>query len=330
MKRAYTPSEAKLARLRALSTPNGVIAAMAIDQRGSLRQMMIDAGGTAPDEAVAEFKSAVVKTLTPHSSAVLLDPEIGLEAAAHRAPGCGLLLAYEMDGYNNPRPHRMLALIANQSARRLRELGADGIKILLHYSPYDPTSANDRKLAMIERIGHECEAAEVPFFLEPVGYDPGGRDPNGFEFAKLKPEIVLHMMEEFSKDIYKVDILKVEFPVNVSFVGGAQPAYTRQQAIDYYRRADAAAKKPYIYLSAGVTGEQFLASLELAREAGSRYSGVLCGRATWQDGIGAYVRGGDTGLSAWLETYGVRNIKAVNEAIRSATPWNYSFQPTAA
>ena len=326
----YSPSEAKLARLRALSTPDGVIAAMAIDQRGSLRQIMIDAGGTASDEAVAEFKSAVVAALTPHSSAVLLDPEIGLSAATHRAPGCGLLLAYEMDGYNNPRPSRMLALIANQSARRLRELGADGVKILLHYSPSDPGPANDQKLAMIERIGHECEAAEVPFFLEPVGYDPGGLDPNGFEFAKRKPEIVLHMMAEFSKDLYKVDILKVEFPINVSFVDGAHPAYTREQALDYYRRADAVAKKPFIYLSAGVKSEQFLACLELAREAGSRYSGVLCGRATWQDGAGAYVRGGLAGLAKWLETEGVRNIKDVNEAIRSATPWSYSFQPTAA
>lgn len=303
---------------------------MAIDQRGSLRQMMIDAGGAATDAEVIELKSAVIAALTPHASAVLVDPEIGLPAAALRAPGCGLLLAYEMDGYNNPRPYRMLALLAQQSARRLCELGADGVKILLHYSPYDDAKANDEKLAMIERIGHECEAAGVPFFLEPVGYDPGGANPNGFAFAKLKPEIVLHMMEEFSKDIYKVDILKVEFPVNVAFVDGAEPAYTREQALDYYRRADALAKRPYIYLSAGVRSEQFLASLELAREAGVRYSGVLCGRATWQDGVAAFVRGGRTGLADWLETDGVPNIKAVNEAIGSATPWSYNFQPIAA
>jgi tagatose 1,6-diphosphate aldolase len=325
-----TPSEAKLARLRALSTKNEIIAAMAIDQRGSLRQMMLDAGDAATDAQIAEFKSAVVAALTPHASAVLIDPEIGLPAAASRAPGCGLLLAYEMDGYNNPRPHRMLALIDGLSARRLRGLGADGIKILLHYAPDADAAANDQKLSMIERIGQECDAAGVPFFLEPVGYDPGGLNPNGFAFAKRKPEIVLHMMEEFSKEIYKVDILKVEFPVNVSFVDGAEPAYTRAQALDYYRRADALAKRPYIYLSAGVRGEQFLASLDLAREAGVRYSGVLCGRATWQDGVAAYVRGGLAGLQSWLEIEGVRNIKAVNEAIRSATPWSYSFQPTAA
>ena len=64
---------------------------------------------------------------------------------------------------------------------------------------------------MIERIGHECEALEMPFFLEPVVYDPRGSDPRSFEFAKYKPQMVVRTMEEFSKDVYKVDILKVNF-----------------------------------------------------------------------------------------------------------------------
>ncbi len=324
------PSQAKLDRLRALSTPAGTIAAMAIDQRGSLRQMMIDAGGEPTPAEIAEFKCIVTAALTPHASAVLLDPEVGAPAAAHRAPGCGLLLTYEMDGYNNPRPNRMLALIANQSARRLRDAGAEGVKILLHYSPDDPAEANDQKLALIERIGHECEAAELPFFLEPVAYDPAGSDPFGFAFSKRKPEIVLYMMEEFSRPQYKVDILKVEFPVNVAYVDGAEPAYTRAEAIEYFRRGDALVKMPYIYLSAGVRAERFLESLTLAREAGARYSGVLCGRATWQDGIGPYVSEGRAGLERWLATEGVRNIEAVNAAVQSATPLSYNFQPSAA
>ena len=58
------------------------------------------------------------------------------------------------------------------------------------------------------------------------------------------------MMEEFSKDIYKVDILKVEFPVNVAFVDGAEPAYSREQALDYYRRADALAFGHFVELLA--------------------------------------------------------------------------------
>ena len=52
------------------------------------------------------------------------------------------------------------------------------------------------------------------------------------------------------------------------------------------------------------------------------YSGVLCGRATWQDGIPVYAKEGGAALEAWLEDRGVQNIKALNEVIaQGAKPW---------
>lgn len=270
------------------------------------------------DERLCEFKSAVVDVLTPYATAVLLDPEYGLEASRLRAPGCGLLLAYEADGYDNPRPHRMLALTPDFPVDRLRALGAHGIKILLSYTPFEDAAANALKCELVERIGRECEALDMPFFLEPVGYDPGGLDVSGFEYAIKKPEIVARSIKEFSKDRYKVDILKVEFPVNTALVG---QAYTREAALDHFRRADAAAGRPYIYLSAGVSRAQFTASLELALEAGARFSGVLCGRATWQDGVPVYAGEGATGLRRWLRDDGIRNIEGINQYLRHATPW---------
>lgn len=316
-------------RLQALSTPDGIIAALAMDQRRSLRGMIAGAARTAPeqieDTRLSEFKSAVTRLLSPHASAVLLDPEYGLEAARLRADACGLLLAYEADGYENPRPHKMPALLPRYSVRRLRELGADGIKILLSYTPFEDEAANEEKCAMVERIGHECEAAAIPFFLEPVGYDPGGRDPKSFEFAQRKPEIVIRSMEEFSKPFYKVDVLKVEFPVNAAYVEGSavysgRRAYDREEALELFRRADAVAGCPYIYLSAGVSSAEFTESLRLAGEAGARFSGVLCGRATWQGGAAEYARGGLARLEEWLTTEGTRTIRAVNECLRAATP----------
>jgi tagatose 1,6-diphosphate aldolase len=147
--RAY--SSEKLGRLRAISTPRGVIAAVAMDQRRSLRRMLAAAAGVSddsiPDAQLASFKSAVTAALTPQASAVLLDPEYGLDAVREKAPGCGLLLTYEADGYENPRPHRMLALMPHVSVRRLRELGADAIKILLSYNPDGDERANDEKCA---------------------------------------------------------------------------------------------------------------------------------------------------------------------------------------
>ena len=332
-------SSSKRTRLQALSTPNGIIAALAIDQRKSLRRMIAHAAQTdlseIPDKQLTEFKAAITGVLTQETSAVLLDPEYGISAAKERAGSCGLLLAYEMDGYENPRPHRMLALLPNQSVRRLRDLGAQGIKILLHYAPHDVPAANDEKCALIERIGSECEALGLPFFLEPVVYDPNGLDQHSLEFAKQKPRWVVDTIAEFSKDVYKVDILKVEFPVIAAYVEGCavytgQQAYGLDEALEWFRVADAAARRPYIYLSAGVSSPEFLESLRLALRVGARFSGVLCGRANWQHGVRAYARSASEfhldALIDWLRTAGLQNVRDINELLRSATPWQSWFQ----
>ena len=310
---------------------------MAVDQRKSLRRLIAEAGSTSlesvSDAQLATFKTAVAEVLSPYASAVLFDPEYGLGAAQARAKECGLLLAYEADGYENPRPNRMLALMPRLSVRHLRDMGADGIKILLHYTPEDTSAVNEEKCALIERIGNECRALDMPFFFEPIVYDPavpaiGAKqtEDEKFEFAKRKPAIVIETMREFSKDIYHIDILKVEFPVVASYVEGSATykgpsAYSMDTALAWYRAADATARRPYIYLSAGVSTSEFLASIRLATDAGTRFSGVLCGRATWQEAIPAYAQSGRQALYKWLETSGIENIQALNGLLERATPW---------
>ncbi len=120
-----------------------------------------------------------------------------LPSAAPRMPG--LLLAYEKTGYDKTGPGRLGDLLDHWSARRLKEAGADCVKILLYYTPFDPKDINDKKHAWVERLGDECRANDIPFFLEFVGYEEGA-DEKGFEYAKKKPEIVTESMREFSKD----------------------------------------------------------------------------------------------------------------------------------
>ena len=323
-------SDGKLKRMKALSNQRGIIAAAAMDQRGSLQKALAGARGVDIHEItpamMSEFKVAVTRVLTPHASAILLDPEFGLEAAAARAPNAGLLLAYELSGYDNTRPGRLPDLLPHVSVKRIVDWGADAVKILIYYSPFDDPDVKDIKHAFIERIGAECETYEIPFFLEFVGYDPKGGDERGLEFARQKPEIVKKSMEVFSRPEYRVDILKVEVPINAEFVEGSsvykgQKAYTREEALKHFREAAAVAGKPFIYLSAGVSNAQFVESLAMASEAGTDYSGVLCGRATWKDGIPIYGKQGIKALEEWLQREGVRNINAVNAAIQSAKPW---------
>src|SRR5215467_12749506 len=239
-------SEGKLKRLKALSTPAGIIAAAAMDQRGSLQKSLATAKGVGQteisDDMMAEFKTIVTKVLTPHASAILLDPEYGLPATKARARNCGLLLAYELSGYDNTRPGRLPDLLPHVSVKRIADWGADAVKILIYYTPYEEASINDVKHAFIERIGAECDTYEIPFFLEFVGYDPKGGDEKGLEYAKQKPDIVRKSMEEFSKPQYRVDVLKVEVPVNAEYVEGSgvykgQKAYSRDEALKHFREA---------------------------------------------------------------------------------------------
>ena len=192
----FTPG--KLAGMKAVSDSRGVIAAAAMDQRGSLQKSLgKEKGGEANEKDLEQFKIHVTEVLTQYASAILLDPEFGLPAG------------------------RLPDLLDVWSVKRLKEAGADCIKILLYYAPADPKHINELKHAWVERIGDECRANDIPFFLEFIGYQDGV-DEKGVEFAKKKPEIVAASMAEFTKDRYGVDVLKVEVPIDMKFVEGAQ------------------------------------------------------------------------------------------------------------
>jgi len=321
----------KLAGLKRVSNERGVIAAAAMDQRGSLQKSLgKEKGSEISDAMMEEFKSLVTEVLTPHASAILLDPEWGLPASKRRAKNAGLLLAYEKTGYDKTGPGRLPDLLDHWSVRRLKEAGADCVKILLYYTPFDPKDVNDKKHAWVERIGDECRAHDIPFFLEFVGYEEGA-DEKGFDYAKKKPEIVIESMREFSKPRYGVDVLKVEVPVNMKFVEGAKvyagkTAYSKKEAMDLFRKAAGVAGKPFIYLSAGVSNAEFTEALELAAEAGVKFNGVLCGRATWKDGIPVYAKQGADAFRKWLQSEGVKNINNVNDRLKAATSWHSIYE----
>jgi len=321
----------KLKGLQACSDSKGIIRAAAMDQRGSLKKSIAKEKGVdakqVTQQQMEEFKIAVSRVLTQHASAILLDPEYGIPAVKARDKKAGVLLAYESSGYDNERPGRLPDLLENETVRSLIEKGANAIKVLIYYNPFEKKEINDIKHVFVERIGAECADRDVPYFLEFVGYDPAEGDVNTLEYAKKKPEIVAKSMEEFSKPEYQVDILKVEIPVNMKFTEGTQSfkgqkAYSKKEALDYYKKTALVTKKPFIYLSAGVSDSEFRESLEIAAEAGVTYNGVLCGRATWKDGIPVYAKQGLKAFEDWLKDKGVKNIQALNAVLdKGAKSW---------
>lgn len=321
-----TLTETKKKFMDKVSTKEGLISALAFDQRGALKKMMAQYQTAEPTVAqMEELKQLVAEELTPYASAILLDPEFGLPAAQARAKNCGLLLAYEKTGYDTSSTSRLPDCLDTWSVKRLQEAGADAIKFLLYYDVDGDPQVNLQKQAYIERLGAECQAAELPFFLEILSYDEKLADNTSLEFAKVKPRKVIEAMKLFSAERFSVDVLKVEVPVNMNFVAGfgKEPsAYTKEEARKYFQMQDAATELPYIYLSAGVSAKLFQDTLVFAKEAGAKFNGVLCGRATWAGVVPVYIKQGQKAAREWLQTVGRENIASLDKVLtKTATSW---------
>lgn len=313
-------SAKKYERLTKLSNKDQVIAALAIDQRGAMEKLVPNLEGEERTKVIKDYKCAVAKELTKYSSSILLDPIYGMEAIDHVDPDAGLLLAYEVTGYRDDK--RQLELIEFLSVQRIEEAGADAVKILLYYDVDDSEENNELKKVAIERIGDECEANDMPFFLEILTYDNNISDKK--EFAKVKAHKVNESIREFSKPQYKVDVLKAEVPIDPNFTEGltdGEFVTSKEEAKQAFLDQSEATHLPYIFLSAGVSMDLFTKTLRFAKESGAEFHGVLCGRATWKDGVAEFIESEEKGLE-WLRTQGKENITALNEVIEEvSSPW---------
>ncbi|MER2117510.1 MAG: tagatose-bisphosphate aldolase [Enterococcus casseliflavus] len=318
-------SEGKYQALVNMSNPDGIIGALAIDQRGALKKMMARHQEEVKVDDLIHFKELVSEELTPFASSILLDPEYGLAAAQSRDPEAGLLLAYEKTGYDATTPGRLPDLLGEWSVERLKAAGADAIKFLLYYDVDEDAQINQLKHVFVERLGSECQAADLPFFLEVLSYDAKLPEVDSKAYAQRKPEKVIGLMKEFSKPQYKVDVLKVEVPVNMNYVAGfakGEAVHTKEEAAAYFKAQSDATHLPFIFLSAGVSASLFQETLVFAKEAGSTFNGVLCGRATWKDGVEPFVKQGTEAAQEWLASTGKQHIEDLNEVIqKTATSW---------
>lgn len=315
--------------LEAISNEKGIVLATAMDQRGSLGKMIQKCNDSISyEDGLTRFKEGISEVLGNKSASLLLDPEYGWPAAKKLNEDVGLIMAYEKTGYDASEKGRLPNLVDFYAVQDLVKSGTSAVKLLVYYDIDEEEQFNDIKKVFIKRVGDECKQNDVAFILEPVSYSADGLDSKGKDFAKKKPAIVSYFMEEFSKSEYGVDLLKVEVPVSIFHIAGhAQydnydPVYSKEEAAAYYRECSEKSGLPFIYLSGGVTNEQFIDTLYFAKEAGSTFNGCLCGRAIWKDGVEPFATGGEDAFYSWLEDQGAKNlnnvIKAINE---TATPW---------
>lgn len=317
-------TEGKKRGLQNITDENNIIFATAMDQRGSLGTMIQNFNSQKSyDKSISEFKEGVAQILGNESSSLLLDPEFGWNAAKQLNDKIGLIMAYEKTGYDSKEKGRLPNLVDFYAIQDLANNGSDAIKLLIYYDHNEETEINEIKKTFIKRVGDECKQNDILFILEPVAYSHEGLDAKSTEFAKVKPAIVEYFMSEFSKNIYGVDVLKVEVPISIYNIEGYDiyenynPVFSKDDAQKSYKKCSDLSKIPFIYLSGGVSNEQFIETLKFAKNSGSEFNGCLCGRAIWKDGIETYATQSWNEYIEWLEHQGLENLNRVKETLHS-------------
>jgi tagatose 1,6-diphosphate aldolase len=328
-------SAGKLTNLMRLADAAGRFKMLAVDQRDSLRKALGTASGRDADQVayqeMATTKTLITEVLSPYATATLVDPVYGLPRAVKVVPAdVGLLAATEetlSERAGAGGKERRSRLIDGWSTAKVKRAGVNAAKLLIYYNPEASAETLGHQQQIVRRVGEECAREDLPFLLELVTYPIVESSADTPEFARRRPQHTIASAEEFSRDEYRVDILKLEFPGDLkyarefcagAFDGKERPAvYTRAEVTEFVRTLNDASRRPWVILSGGVEIAEFLANLELASAAGA--SGFLCGRAIWKDAIPRYPN--LESMRAFLEREGASNFRRANAVAEQARPW---------
>ncbi|HIG29369.1 MAG TPA: DUF2090 domain-containing protein [Verrucomicrobiales bacterium] len=263
----------KWRRLQQAANSSSTFSILAIDHRGPLRRALDDQDGpgSGTDENLSSLKIDVVRRLSPFSSAVLLDPETGVSPCLSEGAldgATGLLIALDT---GSPGDAAVLStdLVKDWTVERILRTGGAGVKLLIYWHPDAPNASQVE--AQIAAVGAACSEFEVPFFLEPLSYNP--ESPQTPLPSAERRQVVIQAAEKLVP--LGADILKSEFPINASEV--------KDEAIwkEACEELNATSSVPWVILSAGVSYEVFHRQTEIACGAGA--SGIMVGRAVWKE-----------------------------------------------
>ncbi len=326
-------SAGKMRGLMRIADEEGRFRMMAIDQRGSLKRMLTKVlNREVEHKDLSLVKRTIVKVLSSYSSATLIDPVYGYPWAIKYFPKeVGLLITSEETGADKggyKDRERKTRLIEGWDISKTRRLGADAVKLLVYYRGDGTEDIVSHQENLVREVGAECAKYDIPFVLELVSYPfKDDEEADNITFARRKPNIVFDYVEEFSKEEYRVDILKVEFPANLKyckeFANGAfdgkkrEPAYDLSEVKDFCKNVTKLSRVPWVILSAGVDIDEFVENVRLATENGC--SGFLGGRAIWQDSVKYYPD--IEKVEQHLLTKGVDNFERLYDASKNATPY---------
>lgn len=261
----------KLRGLQQCTSSRGTFTCLALDHRQNLRKAnpVFEA-----DSELSRFKMNVIAALAPHSTAVLLDPEVSAAQAISSGdlPGqTAFVVAVESTGYTGDATARKGQVIPGWSVEKAKRMGASMIKLLVYYHPDSPTASEAE--AFTEKIAAECVKYDLGLMLEPLSYSLGSEKLSSDE----KRYVVVETARRLTP-IQGIDILKAELPLDAMDAEN-NPARLSAACAD----VTAASAAPWILLSAAVSFEIYQRQIIAACQAGA--SGIAVGRAVWQEAV---------------------------------------------
>ena len=277
----------KLIHLKKLCTDRAHFQMLAVDQRPPIFNIISNAKGRKHTyDEVVECKKLITSNLSQLATAILMDPNYSLSNILQYNKSKGLIITLEDHSFIETERGRYSDNIQNWSVEKIKKVGGDAVKVLAWYRPDADSESIEHQKKYVKKIGEECEKYSIPFLLELLVYpfqDDENHTTEYQEQKQKKTQHVINSVKEFSKDEYKVDIFKLESPVDSNDLEGEISQATEEAFKDL---SNATNNKPWVVLSSGMGKDSFYKCLELAYKNGA--SGYLAGRTIWLDAFNQY------------------------------------------
>ena len=192
---------------------------LAIDQRPPIFNIIKSKKKTYSFDDVVEIKKQISLNLSQHSSAILMDPVYSIPNLITTSKCNGLIITLEDHAFIEKERGRYSKNIKNWSVEKIKKIGGDAVKVLAWYRPDADKKSIQHQKKYIQTIGNQCEKYNIPFLLELLVYPFKNEIGYSKEYKEQKQKNESHVIEsvkEFSNKKYKVDIFKLESPVDSS------------------------------------------------------------------------------------------------------------------
>ncbi len=249
---------------------DGAMMVIACDQRGGMRTILAsdpEEQAKIGNDILGDTKADITRYLANEASCVLLDPVCAVPHVIENgalARDTALLIGLDASGWDtSPEGYRLSKLVPGINARRVRELGGTGGKIMV-YLRADHAGANTANIEILRQVIADFAREDLLLVVEFLTYQLEGESKEDY---KAKTPWLIEEGTRISLGL-GAKVLKLPYP-------GTAESCAKISAM--------AGEVPWAVLSAGVDHETFLGQVEIAMQNGA--SGVIAGRALWKDCI---------------------------------------------